>query len=178
MGARALLCLGIICCGLSVSCISEDVEGGGPDKIRVGDVLPEFSVRMDDGRLVDTEALEGKPSVILFVNTACGDCQKELPRVQRVYEQYGADGRVNFVAVSREEGAASVRGYWAANGLTLPFSAQTDRTVYHLFASSAIPRIYVSDRSLVVQAVYTDNPLATVEDLSYALEAALQEGEN
>ena len=137
-----------------------------PDAVEVGDMLPEFTVVMNDGRTVESGSLQGQPSFILFFNTACGDCRRE---------RYGADGRMVFMAISREQDALAVGEYWADNGLTIPFSAQTDRTVYHLFAYSSIPRIYVVDASRVVRAVFTDSPLATSEDLTYEIERVLKE---
>ena len=43
----------------------------------------------------------------------------------------------------------------AANeGLALPYSAQTDRAVYNLFARGGVPRIYIADREGTVRLVY------------------------
>ena len=110
------------------SCISEKEDiGTQPDAVEVGDVLPEFTVVMNDGRTVESGSLQGQPSFILFFNTACGDCRRELPLVQQMYERYGADGRMVFMAISREQDAIAVGEYWADNGLTIPFSAQTVR---------------------------------------------------
>ncbi len=58
-----------------------------------------------------------------------------------------------FVCISREEGEASVKAYWEENGFTMPYSAQTDRSVYNLFASSGIPRRYEADENLVITHV-------------------------
>ena len=158
------------------SCVNEKEDAGmQPDAVEVGDVLPEFTVVMNDGRVVESGSLQGQPSFILFFNTECGDCRREFPLVQQMYERYGADGRMVFMAISRDQDAVAVGEYWADNGLTIPFSAQTDRTVYHLFAYSSIPRIYVVDASRVVRAVFTDSPLATSEDLTYEIERVLTE---
>ncbi len=158
------------------SCVNEKEDAEmQPDVVEVGDVLPEFTVMMSDGRTVESGSLHGQPSFVLFFNTACGDCRRELPLVQQMYERYGVDGRMFFMAVSREQDAASVGAYWAENGLTIPFSAQTDRTVYHLFAYSSIPRIYIVDASRVVRAVFTDAPLATSDDLTCEIERVLTE---
>lgn len=161
---------------LALSCVNEKEDAGtGPDTVEVGDVLPDFAVVMDDGRTAGSGSLQGKPSFILFFNTACGDCRRELPVVQQMYERYGADGRMVFMAISREQDAVSVGEYWEDNGLTIPFSAQADRTVYRLFAYSSIPRIYVADASRVVRAVFTDSPLATPEDLTHEIGRVLTE---
>lgn len=63
-----------------------------------------------------------------------------------------------LIAISRAEDAASVAGYWQEQHFTFPYAAQEDRTVYHLFAKSGIPRIYVVDAELTIRSVFTDNP--------------------
>lgn len=77
------------------SCVNEKEDAGmQPDAVEVGDVLPEFTVVMNDGRVVESGSLQGQPSFILFFNTECGDCRREFPLVQQMYERYGADGRM------------------------------------------------------------------------------------
>lgn len=121
--------------------------------VRVGDRLPVFSVTMNDGRTVTTSDLMGKPSVVVFFSTTCPDCQHELPLLNQRYLMHGTD--TTFVAISREEPAPSVATYWQANALAIPYSAQTDRTVYSLFARRGIPREYVSNASgTVVKVVH------------------------
>lgn len=157
----------------SFSCINDNEEEELSDVVTVGDMLPVFSVTMNDGRVLNRDDLQGAPAVILFFNTSCVDCRKELPVVQQLYENYGMDRRVVFVTISREEGWESVQRYWAENGLSLPYSAQTDRKVYNLFARNAIPRLYVVDAALMIRAVFADNPLATYENVSGELDKIL-----
>lgn len=78
-----------------------------------------------------------------------------------------------MVCISREESSAEIVRYWDENHLTLPYSAQENRTVYYLFAKSGIPRVYVIDKELVIRSVFTDNPLASYEDLAEAITASL-----
>lgn len=152
--------------GLLCSCITDDDAPTGEERIRPGDPLPAFTVTMYDGTTLSTEDLRGSVSLVVFFHTGCPDCQKELPVLQQLYEAYGGlSSEVRFVCISREEGEADIAAYWAANSLTLPYSPQEDKGVYHLFADSAIPRVYVADRNLTVRAVYTDSPVATYEQL-------------
>ena len=153
----------LLLAGLS-SCIRDDVGGGN---VQPGDRLPEFRLSMDDGSLLRSDDLLGSPSLLIFFNTTCPDCQRTLPVVQQVYEQYGT--QLRFVAVSRAQPASDVRVWWEANGITLPFSAQEDRKVYDLFASSVIPRIYVSDRDAVVRFAFDDSPCPGYADLENAV---------
>lgn len=104
------------------SCVNEKEDAGmQPDAVEVGDVLPEFTVVMNDGRVVESGSLQGQPSFILFFNTECGDCRREFPLVQQMYERYGADGRMVFMAISRDQDAVAVGEYWAETDLRYLF---------------------------------------------------------
>ena len=156
----------IITLALMAGCssLSTDVT----ERVAVGDALPAFTIQLADGTTLHSRELSGKPALLVFFHTGCPDCRRTLPEVQKVYEGFG--DRVRFVAISREQGTEDVQAWWDANGITLPFSAQTDRKVYELFAGSRIPRVYVADRTGTVRAVFDDNPCPDKE----ALEAAIQ----
>ena len=133
-------------------CINDEVEPVW--SLQTGDRLPDFEITLDDGSSVSTEMLKGRKSVIVFFSTGCGDCRRELPVVQDYYDECKKrDSDCFFVCISREEGEASVMAYWEENGFTMPYSAQTDRSVYNLFASSGIPRRYEADENLVITHV-------------------------
>lgn len=159
-------CFGLLC--LVTGCIREDFDEPDEDKVVVGDRLPEFSVMLDNGRMFSPDSLKGRVLCLTFFNTSCGDCQKELPVLQKASAAFNPSD-VCFVCISREESNESVSAYWQQNGLTMPFSVQNDRTVYNLFAASRIPRIYVVDSSLTVRYIFTDEPLATRDELVDAI---------
>ena len=154
---------------LAVSaCIRDKIPEGA--ELGPGDRLPEFSVLLDDGSVVSTGDLSGKVSVIVFFHTGCPDCQAELPVIQRIHDEFSPEAAV--LCISREEDAADIAEYWAENGLTLPYSAQKDRTVYSLFASEGVPRVYVSSGGLIIHSIYDDSPVATYESLVSDIRAA------
>lgn len=152
-----------------VGCIDDEDAETGTVELVPGDAVPAFSVLMDDGREVTAESLAGKTSLIVFFHTSCKDCRQELPVIERIYREY-AD-RINVVCISRAEEAADIHSYWAEQGFTLPYSAQADRTVYHLFAKSGVPRVYVVDKDLVIRRVFTDDPVASYEQIDAAIKA-------
>ena len=153
-----------------IACIDDDVEEGTVD-LQTGENIPVFSVVMDDGQIITSETLKGEVSLIVFFHTGCPDCRKELPVLQKIYTDYGQ--RIRMVCISREESSAEIVRYWDENHLTLPYSAQENRTVYYQLAKSGIPRVYVIDKELVIRSVFTDNPLASYEDLAEAIETCL-----
>ena len=155
---------------LLVGCINEDVSSG---EVKVGDRLPAFEVVMNDGTVVTDASLMGKVSVVMFFHTTCPDCRQALPRVQDIYDEY-VQKDVLFALISRECTADEIRAYWEENSLDMPYSAQNDRAVYNLFASSRIPRIYISDENGTVRYIFTDDPVATLEDLKSSLDVLIR----
>ena len=62
---------------------------------------------------------------------------------------------------------------WEKHSFSLPFSAQNDDAVFSLFASHTIPRILITDKEGIIRAVYTDDPLATYQELAKDIDAVL-----
>ncbi len=150
-------------------CINEDVKGVD---LKVGDKLPDFEVMMSDGSVVTDESLKGSVSLVMFFHTTCPDCQKTLPVMQRIQDEYTSKG-VEFAVVSRSEGREEIEAYWKENSLKMPYSAQEDRCVYEKFAKALIPRIYVNDKDGIIRFIFTDNPAPSYSDLKSAVEFSL-----
>lgn len=148
----------------------EENTGG---EVKVGDILPEFEVVMSDGSLLTDDSLKGSVSILMFFHTSCPDCQQALPMVQNIYDEYSVKG-VKIALISREESSDDISSYWTDNSLNMPYSAQDDRKVYELFASTRIPRIYMSDENGIVRYIFTDDPVPSYDDLKSALESLIR----
>ena len=151
-------------------CIKEKRNG---HEISVGDHIPDFEVMMSDGTIVTDASLNGAVSIIMFFHTSCPDCRQTLPVVQEIYDSYVEKG-VKFVLISREQTKEEIETFWAEKGLTMPYSPQTSREVYSLFAQSRIPRIYISDRNCTVRTIFPDNPLPSFIDIDAALNSIVE----
>ena len=160
-----MLCAFVFLCALfSLTAVtgcsmSDDDDEETTERVRVGDRIPLFTVSTvnSDGTegMFTTAQLTGETVIVLF-NTSCSDCQRDLPLLNDYYLQHRDDKGFQMVAISREEGAESVAAYWAANGLVMPYSAQPDRRIYSLFASSIIPRIYFCGANGIVTHVFIE----------------------
>ncbi|NCC10171.1 MAG: TlpA family protein disulfide reductase [Bacteroidia bacterium] len=137
--------------------------------------MPDFSLRLNDGRLVESDALNGRVSVLVFFTVGCSDCRQQLPVVDALYKIYRDDPQVTIFAVSRAVPEWEIAPYWKENSFSLPYSAQETRSVYELFASSIVPRIYLSNKHRVVCEVFTDAPLADLQTLTDSVHRLLTE---
>ena len=138
--------------------------------MKVGDTLPEFEVVMSDGSVITNHFMKGSVSVLMFFHPSCPDCQQTLPLMQTVYDEYAEKG-IKFTLISRECGGDEIESYWRENSFNMPYSAQNNRIVYNLFASSRIPRIYISDENGTVRYIFTDDPVPSYSDLQSSLDA-------
>lgn len=142
---RKLFLLLTAVAALAACSMADDEESEVSEYVKVGDRVPLFSVEtvLADSTTAtfSTARLTGETVIVLF-NTSCGDCRRELPRMNEYYLQHRDDKGFQMVAISREEAAESVAAFWKEQGLEIPYSAQTDRRIYNLFATSVIPRTY------------------------------------
>ena len=149
-----MLLLGLLMMGCSSIEDQEEVT----ERVNVGDRVPSFTVDVvSDGihSTFSTAQLTGE-TVIVFFNTTCPDCQRDLPKLNQYYLKHKSEKGFQMVAISREEGETSVAAYWKDNGLQIPYSAQNDRHIYELFASSIIPRIYFVSAKGIVTRVFIE----------------------
>ena len=128
-----------LCVTLLAACFHDDVDDY--DVVRVGDAVPHFQIPLADGTTYDSSLRDGRGATIIFFATWCGDCQRELPRLDARYRAGEFDGQ-RVVCIGREESADVVEAFWREHNLSLPYSPQPDRAVFSLFASQGIPRIY------------------------------------
>lgn len=134
--------------------INESLDTGGDEVVHVGDTVPHFQVTLSSGEPADDAGLRGRPAVLVFFNTKCADCRRELPRLNELYLKWG--DRVTFLCIGREQVADEAAAFWTAKSLSLPYAPEPDRRVYSLFAKRTIPRIYVADAAGRVVAAYRE----------------------
>jgi peroxiredoxin len=113
---------------------------------RVGEPAPTFTVTTVDGNLLRSADLRGRVVLLNFFATWCGSCQKELPYLQTIWNEFRDDSDFQMIAVSREESNETIRAFKSEHGFTFPMAPDPDNSVYSQFASQFIPRTYLISR--------------------------------
>ena len=158
-------------CEICEDCTEKPEE---PGNIQVGDTLPDFSVTLNNGELVNKKSLEGKISLIVLFSTTCPDCQKLFPSIERLYNEYKDDDKFILLTISRAEGEDIVGKFMTGKGYTFPYSPQETRDVYSLFAPSIVPRVYISNPECIVEQSFIDNPLATYDEMKDKIDELIE----
>ncbi len=128
--------------GCLAGCISEKGGGEGPAQwVEVGDRVPQFTL----GELSSPEAFEGRKSLIVFFNTWCPDCQREMPVINDACRQLPD---LQAIAISRGETLEQQAiEQWAPE---MQYYPDPNKEIFNLFAESTVPRVYLIDETGVV----------------------------
>ena len=151
------------------SCHTNSNDETDSHDLTIGNTLPSFTASFTDGTTIHTQDLTGHCSVIVFFSVRCLDCQHELPEIQRLWDAIDHT-ETPILLISRAESSEIIEPYWQKTGLTMPYSAQPDRSLYALFATSRIPRIYISDATNTIRFIHTDEAMPTAETLKGEIE--------
>jgi thiol-disulfide isomerase/thioredoxin len=91
--------------------------------------------------------------VLNFWATWCPPCRKEMPDLEKLYQQFKDQGLV-ILAISDED-AGKVKPFIAQQKVTYPILLGPGRKVNELFQIEGIPKTFVYDRTgkLVAQSI-------------------------
>ena len=144
---QLIITLAALC---AVSCAKE--TGADGEHVSVGETIPAFTVTTMDGATVSAATMLGKPSVIVFFDTTCPDCQRQLPEIEAVWREL--EGSINAVAIAREQGPDPVPG---------------NRRTFNLFdrrSKSGVPQVFVTDKDGRVTLYSNDQKILTTRKIT------------
>ncbi|WP_376796994.1 TlpA family protein disulfide reductase [Thermogemmatispora sp.] len=124
--------------------------------VAVGQPAPDFTLPVyggSGGPTVSLKALRGHPVVINFWSESCDPCRREVPLLQRTYEQYGARGTFVLLGINQADPKEDIASFGRAFKVTYPLLFDAGGTVNAAYRVTAIPTTYFIDRQGIVRAV-------------------------
>lgn len=111
--------------------------------------LPELNLIRLDGQIVSLDSFTNRATLINFWATWCVICKKEIPHLQKLYEDLSSQGLM-LIGVSTDElekAAEKVGKYVKKEKLTFPnFIDSTDDPAWAKLHIKAVPALYLVDR--------------------------------
>ena len=150
----------------------DDVEA--TTLVAVGDIAPDFTVEMLDGRQIQLSSLRGNVVMVCFWATWCPPCRQELAHLQEgVIDQFEGEKFV-VLPISRGEKRDVVEKFLLDNGYKFGVGLDGDRAIYDLYASNYIPRTFIvgKDGKVVYRTAGYDKTIA--EEVNAAIRKALK----
>lgn len=134
---------------------------------------PDFTLVDQFGETHTLSDYKGKTVFLNFWATWCGPCQREMPYIQKVYEDYGsntgdviilgiANPRSDEYPVSVDVSQEEVESFLAENGYTYPVVMDMDGSMFAAYGISAYPTTYMIDKN---GNVYGYVPGSLTEDM-------------
>lgn len=121
--------------------------------VKVGDVMPEFSLTDVDGVTHSNASLEGKTYVLQFTASWCGVCRKEMPHLEKEVWQTFKDRDFILLGVDLDEPAQKVKDFAEAMDITYPIAPDDQGQVFYSIAApkSGVTRNVVVDENGMIR---------------------------
>jgi thiol-disulfide isomerase/thioredoxin len=134
---------------------------GGPNKISIGstsahacnragaaeDCLPDVKYVDTNGTAYTADSLLGKVVVVNFWATWCHPCQKEIPDLSKLYDQYKAKGVLVLGVMTDNPGNADLLNFQSDYEMTYPVVRGNSDIITAFNYPQALPTTFVFDKS-------------------------------
>ena len=108
---------------------------------------PGFSLPDTRGKMVKLSDYKGKLVVMPFFATWCPPCRKEMPTIQKLYEELKSNKKIAIIAVGIDRGGKDkIISFAKENGLTFKILVDEDNKVANSYGVSNIPTVFIIDK--------------------------------
>jgi thiol-disulfide isomerase/thioredoxin len=140
--------------------------------VEVGESMPEFAIGTFNGASTSNATLKGKPLLLIFWNTWCPKCMKELPEIKRLHEAYGPKGlAVLAVNTAMNDAESKARAYWDKYGYGFPGGFDRYFETGQAFGVFAVPTVLLIDSKGVVRYKQAGLPEDVEDRIKLMIEA-------
>lgn len=131
-------------------------QGSADDTERTLTPAPLADLELKD-QFGNTHTLSDYKGKVIFLNfwaTWCGPCRNEMPDIQKLYEEYsaqGGDAEVVILGIAgpgigQEGSAEEIAGFMEENGYTYPVLMDTGGEMFTQYGISAFPTTFMIDK--------------------------------
>ncbi len=134
---------------LSISAFAETADDRAY-LVKVGDMAPNFSMKLTDGKTVKLSDLKGKVVMLKFTASWCSVCRKEMPFIERdIWQKHKTNRNFALMAIDRDEPQATVLNFVKVTGITYPIGLDPKADIFVLYAlrEAGITRNVIIDKT-------------------------------
>lgn len=117
--------------------------------VKVGNMAPDFTVTLTDGKSVSLSALRGKVVMLQFTASWCGVCRKEMPFIEKdIWLKHKNNPEFALIGIDRDEPLDKVLAFVKNTGVTYPLGLDPGADIFAKYAlrNSGITRNVLIDR--------------------------------
>lgn len=140
-------------------------------EMAIGNEAPDFTAKLNNGETFTLSDKKGQVILLNFWATWCSNCVKEMPAIEKLYEEYG--NQVVIIGVNVGEDKSTVDAFIDTKNYTLPIAYDTESNISNLYPSAGIPYTVIIGKDGLVTETFLG---AKDADSQYTkLRRALQE---
>ncbi len=117
--------------------------------VKIGDIAPEFRMKLTDGSVVKLSDLRGKVVMLQFTASWCGVCRREMPHIEKdIWLKYKDNPNFALLAIDRDEPLETVIEFAKSTGITYPIGLDHNADIFTLYADrkAGITRNVIIDK--------------------------------
>ena len=149
--------------------------------VKVGDMAPDFDMKLPDGSKVKLSSLRGKIVMLQFTASWCGVCRKEMPHIEKeIWLKHKNNPNFALYGVDRDEPASKVKQFAKDTGVTYPIGLDPKAGIFGLYAlkEAGITRNVIVDENgkiVMLTRLYDEQEFAGMVSLIDKLLAEMSE---
>lgn len=96
--------------------------------VKVGEMAPDFTVKLTDGKSITLSELRGKVVMLQFTASWCGVCRKEMPFIEKdIWLKHKSNPDFMLIGIDRDEPLEKVIAFGKSTGVTYPLGLDRER---------------------------------------------------
>jgi peroxiredoxin len=118
--------------------------------VKVGDMAPDFSIKLTSGKTVQLKELKGKIVMLQFTASWCGVCRKEMPFIESdIWQKHKNNPNFALIAIDRDEPLETVLKFVESTKITYPIGLDPAANIFALYAQreAGITRNVIIDKT-------------------------------
>lgn len=117
--------------------------------VRIGEMAPDFTITLTDGKQVTLSSLRGKVVMLQFTASWCGVCRKEMPFIEKdIWLKHKDNADFALIGIDRDEPLEKVLAFAKSTGVTYPLGLDPGADIFAKYAlrDAGITRNVLIDR--------------------------------
>jgi len=139
----------LIALAFSIGCFAQNKDDRAY-LVKVGDMAPNFSMKLTNGKTVKLSDLKGKIVMLQFTASWCSVCRKEMPFIEKdIWQKHKSNSTFVLLAVDRDEPLETVKTFAKSIPITYPIGLDPKADIFALYAQreAGITRNVIIDKT-------------------------------
>lgn len=103
--------------------------------VKLGDMAPDFTCELTDGKEVKLSDLKGKVVMLQFTASWCGVCRREMPHIESdIWQKHKGNENFVLIGIDRDEPLETVVKFSESTGITYPLALDPGADIFAKYA--------------------------------------------